>query len=68
MTDSKQPTFNTIEEEVEYLANKTFAVIELVEVTGVPEQSFSLIRKKLLNLGNDIKRLPQKYKVGDIDG
>jgi len=43
--------------ECNILASKTFHIIELVEVAGVEGTSFELIRKKLLNLGNDIKRM-----------
>lgn len=68
MEQSKKPTFKDLSEEVQYLANKAFSLIELIEVAGVPEQSFSLIRKKILNLGNDILRLEGKYKAGEIDG
>jgi hypothetical protein len=43
------------------LGSKAFAILELVEVSGVSPESFRLIRKKLLNLGNDIKRIPETY-------
>lgn len=62
---NKEHVFNSIDDELEHLANKAFSIIELVEVAGIKEQSFLLIRKKLLNLGNDIKRLTSRYKVGD---
>lgn len=52
--------FNTIQEEANHLGSKAFSIIELVEVAGVSEQSFEIIRKKLLNLGNDIIRLGEK--------
>lgn len=65
MKMDKQPVFDSIESEAEHLANRAFSIIDLVEVADISEQSFILIRKKLLNLGNDIKRLPTKHKVGD---
>lgn len=42
------------------LAHMAFHLIELVEAAGISGQSHALIRKKLLNLGNDILRLPVK--------
>ncbi|WP_336786950.1 hypothetical protein [Paenibacillus sp. MMO-177] len=51
----------TIQDECEYLGSKAFSIIELVEVAGVSPKNFEIIRKKLLNLGNDIKRLGDKY-------
>lgn len=50
----------TSKDEIDNIANKAFSIIELVEVSGISQQSFLLIRKKLLNLGNDIKRLSEK--------
>ncbi len=57
--------FSSLEERLKYLSNKTFSVIELIEVAGISEQSFKLIRKKLLDIGNDIKRLEDDYRVGE---
>ena len=56
-----------LEGEVEILARKAFAIIELVEVTNISEPSFMLIRRKLLNLGNDIRRLCDVDEVGDCN-
>lgn len=61
-----EPEFNSIDEECKYLASKAFHIIELVEVAGIKGASFDLIRKKLLNLGNDIIRMGEKqYGAGD---
>lgn len=57
------PEFRTFEEEINHLGNGAFSIIELVEVAGLEENQFKLIRKRLLNLGNDILRLKDKYKV-----
>lgn len=48
------------QDECNRLGDKAFSIIELVEVAGVPKSSFDIIRKKLLDLGNDVKRLPEK--------
>jgi hypothetical protein len=61
-----EPNFESRDEECKHLASKTFHIIELVEVAGVKGASFDLIRKKLLNLGNDIIRMGDKsYEAGD---
>lgn len=39
------------------LYKKTFAIIEYVQLAIPDESKFKIIRKKLLDLGNDIKRL-----------
>lgn len=58
--------FNSLQDECISLGNKAFSIIELVEASGISKEAFNLVRKKLLNLGNDIKRLSDKqYKDGD---
>lgn len=42
------------------MACKAFQIIELVEASGVNEKSFKIIRKRLLDLGNDIIRLDEE--------
>lgn len=39
------------------MAMQAFHIIELVEASGVNDKSFKIIRKRLLDLGNDILRL-----------
>lgn len=39
------------------LANKAFSIIELVQLAVPEDEKFKIIRKKLLDLANDIKRL-----------
>lgn len=46
--------------DLQHLANRAFNIIELIEIAGISNPSFSIIRKKLLDLGNDIKRLDQR--------
>ena len=66
MRQGKEPIFESAKDECKYLASKAFHIIELVEVAGVKGASFDLIRKKLLNLGNDIIRMADKsYEAGD---
>jgi len=57
---------SSVYEEIKHLSNRTFALIELVELAGISDHSFMLIRKKILNLGNDILRLEEK--IGNKDG
>lgn len=57
--------FKSINEECDNLGSRAFSVIELVEIAGVSPSSFEIIRKKLLNLGNDIKRVGEKYSPSD---
>lgn len=63
--ETQKPIFESYEDELKHLANSAFSIIELVEVADISEQSFKIIRKRLLNLGNNILRLEGKYKVGD---
>lgn len=56
--------FDSLEEELKYLSLKTFNILELVEVAGIKGESFNLIRRRLLNLANDILRLEDKSKEG----
>jgi hypothetical protein len=46
------------------LSDRTFHLISVVEATDMPDRSFKLIRKELLNIGNAIKRLDPDYKEG----
>lgn len=39
------------------LAKRAFDIIQLLEMTEITDKSFNVIRKKLLDLGNDILRL-----------
>jgi hypothetical protein len=43
----------------EILASKAFGIIELIEMAEINDTQFKIIRKKLLDLGNDIIRLGQ---------
>ena len=52
--------FQTLQDELDYLGAKAFSLIELVEVSGVKGSAFEVLRKKLLNLGNDIRRIGEK--------
>lgn len=45
------------------LSNKAFSIIELVQLAIPDKEKFKIIRKKLLDLANDIKRLS-----GEEDG
>jgi hypothetical protein len=49
-----------MENELKNLATRTFSIIELVEMLDIPDKNFLLIRKKLLDLGNDIVRVAEK--------
>lgn len=48
----------------EEIAKKTFSLIELIELSGIKGQEFLILRRKILNIGNDILRLGD----GDCDG
>lgn len=39
------------------LAKRAFDIIQLLEMTEIASKPFNVIRKKLLDLGNDILRL-----------
>lgn len=39
------------------LAKRAFDIIQLLEMTEIAPKPFNVIRKKLLDLGNDILRL-----------
>ena len=58
---AKNHVFNSLQDECNHLGSKAFSIIELVEVSNIPKASFEIIRKKLLNLGNDIIRLADKH-------
>jgi hypothetical protein len=47
---------------LEKLSKDAFDIIELIEVAGVEGTSFNIIRKRLLDLGNDILRLDKWQK------
>lgn len=64
---SKEREFDCFEDELESLANRAFSIIEIIEVANISEPLFILARRKLLNLGNDVLRLKDKYEVGDKD-
>lgn len=64
---SKEREFDYFEDELESLANRAFSIIEIIEVANISEPLFILARRKLLNLGNDVLRLKDKYEVGDKD-
>ena len=52
--------FETIQDECNYLSAKAFNTVGLVEVAGISGVSFEVIRGKLLDLANDIKRIGEK--------
>ncbi len=57
------------DKELEQVATKIFSIIEFVEVSGISGASFQVIRKKLLDAGNDILRLRESIlfnKVGEL--
>ncbi len=45
------------EKEINILAKRVFSLIELVQLAIPEETKFKIIRKKLLDLANDIQRL-----------
>lgn len=49
------------------LSVRAFSIIELIEVAGLSDISFTIVRKKLLDLGNDILRLGDRVLKGDDD-
>ena len=51
-----------MDKDIKKLANDTFALIDLVEISGIEKQKFLLIRKKLLDLGNNILRYGEKHE------
>lgn len=46
----------------EKLAQQAFNIISLLEVCNISDKNFMILRKKLLDLGNDILRLGVKQK------
>jgi len=42
---------------IDELSNRTFFIIELVQLAVNDQDKFKIIRKKLLDLANDIKRM-----------
>lgn len=52
--------------ELKLLANRAFNIIEILEVSELKQTAFTVVRKKLLDLGNDILRLEEcAKKEGD---
>jgi len=51
-------------DEYESLSKRIFSLIELIELAGVKGEEFKILRRRILNAGNDVLRLMD----GDGDG